>query len=102
LKQIDLLYKELVVSVLKDVDVMILRAGGNYLSAATICNLQPKTFYKHMTGDCSFATALIIHRKISTAVKEGAVFYRKNKSIKPSKRGHAHHSYKAGRKKKES
>jgi hypothetical protein len=55
-----------------------------------------------MTGDCSFATALIIHRKISTAVKEGAVFYRKNKSIKPSKRGHAHHSYKAGRKKKES
>jgi hypothetical protein len=94
LKQIELLYHELKLEILKDVDILILRGGGNYASASIKIGCHPKTFYKQMLGECSFATALAIHKKISKAVEAGETFPRKAQT-----KGFAHFNSAHGRKK---
>jgi hypothetical protein len=85
MKQIDLLYRELTFSVLKDIENLILRAGGNFYDAAVKSDINPKIFYRYLAGNCSFSTALITHKKICEALLRGETFKRRrnHKSMIP-------------------
>ena len=83
MRQLDLLYEELTRDVLRDVENMILRAGGNFQTASAYSGVRAKSFYKYMSGACSFSTSLIIHRKISEAVANGVSFKRRRAFRKP-------------------
>lgn len=96
MKQIDLLYQELKNEVLKDIDIMIIRAGGNYTDAAIKTKTNLKVFYRYMTGDCSFATAMVLHKKICELIAKGEKFKRKRMT-----RTFPHHDSPKGRKKQE-
>jgi hypothetical protein len=75
---------------------MIIRAGGNYTDAATKTKTNLKTFYRYMSGDCSFATAMVLHKKICEQIAKGEKFKRKT-----SVRTYPHYNSTNGRKKKE-
>jgi len=95
LRQIELLYQELKTEILKDVDIMILRAGGNYQTAAQKSGIHIKSFYIYMSGKCSMHNAVMVHKKVSEAVARGEKFGRQ-------KQGNTFSRYNAtsGRKKK--